>query len=92
MLELVALAVVLPMLALRRRTTALPVHAPSVHAPSVHTASVHAAPVHSAIVLPAMDVAPPRRRLARGSVEQRVTPMPEDLPRRPVIRPTHARR
>ena len=79
MLELVALAVVLPMLALRRRTRLIPVHA----APPA---------VHAALVLPAMDVAPPRRRLARGSVEQRVTPMDEDLPRRPVIRPTHARR
>ncbi len=78
MLELVALLVVVPLLALRRRPRELPVHA--------------AVPVHSVILLPAMDVAPPRRRLARGSVEQRVTPMPEDLPRRPVIRPTHARR
>ena len=49
-------------------------------------------PVQPAIVLPAIDVVPPRRRLARGSVEQRATPLPEDLPRRPVIRPTHARR
>ena len=49
-------------------------------------------PVQPAIVLPALHVAPPRRRLARGSVEQRATPMPEDLPRRPLIRPTHARR
>ena len=49
-------------------------------------------PVQAAIVLPAMDVPAPRRRLARGSVEQRLTPLPEDLPRRPVIRPTHARR
>lgn len=77
MLELVALAIVLPMLALRRSRT-LPVRA--------------VIPVQAAIVLPAMDIAPPRRRLARGSVEQRATPMAEDLPRRPVIRPTHARR
>ena len=72
MLELVALLVVLPMLALRRRTRIVP--------------------VQPAIVLPAIAVAPPRRRLARGSVEQRLTPMPEDLPLRLVIRPTHARR
>ena len=72
MLELVALLVVLPMLALRRRTTVVPLPA--------------------TFVLPAMDVAPPRRRLARGSVEQPATPLPDELPRRPLIRPSHARR
>lgn len=72
MLELVALLVVLPLLALRRRTVVVPT-----------------AP---AFVLPAIDAPAPRRRLARGSVEQPVTPLPDDLPRRPVIRPSHARR
>jgi hypothetical protein len=47
----------------------------------------------ASFVLPAV-VAPARpRRLARGSIAQPATPMPEDLPRRrPVIRPSHARR
>ena len=72
MLELVALLVVLPMLALRRGTLVVP-------APPTY-------------VLPAIDAPAPRRRLARGSVEQRITPLPDDLPRRPVIRPSHARR
>jgi hypothetical protein len=51
-------------------------------------------PVPATIVLPAPagDVPPPRRRLARGSVGEPVTPLPEDVRRRAVIRPSHARR
>lgn len=73
MLELVALLVVLPLLAVRRGCVVV----------------VPAAP---AFVLPAIDAPAPRRRLARGSVEQPLTPLDDDLPRRPLIRPSHARR
>jgi hypothetical protein len=44
------------------------------------------------LVLPAVTAPPRPHRLARGSVEQPATPMPEDLPRRRPLRPTHARR
>ena len=54
--------------------------------------TVHVMP--TTFVLPPVDAPQPPRRLARGSIAQPVTPLPEDeLPRRrPVIRPTHARR
>jgi len=57
------------------------------------SSSTRVQPAPATFVLPAV-VAPPRpRRLARGSIAQPATPMPEDLPRRrPVIRPSHARR
>lgn len=50
-------------------------------------------PIVTSLVLPAVDAPAPPRRLARGSIAQPATPMAEDLPRRrPVIRPSHARR
>ncbi len=48
---------------------------------------------HGSLVLPAIDAPSPRTRMARGSVIQPATSMPEELPRRrAVLRPTHARR
>lgn len=57
------------------------------------SAPTQVVPGPATFVLPAVDAPRPPRRLARGSVAQPATPMPEDLPpRRPVIRPSHARR